>query len=518
MSAEVDLQQLVIDRGPRRAAGARPRHVMTRYVLPAAIVLGFALVVAWAARESFLTSAPVTVVPVVVARAEIQSAGAPLFQAAGWIEPRPTPIVVSSLAEGVIEKLLVVEGQDVRAGDEVARLMDADARLALKQAEADLQLKEAELAGARSELAAAALRLQQPVHLEAALAEADSLLAQAEKELARLPFDIAASEARWNVARQDLDGKRASGQGVAGRLVEKAEGEFNAAAAALGEVRQRKPHLERVVSTLQQRRDALKRQLALKVEEEKQRADAEAKVNAAAARRRQAELAVESARLRLERMVVKSPAGGRVLQLVARPGTRMMGLSANSGQDASTVLTLYDPAMLQVRCDVRLEDVARVQTGQKVRIETASVGQPFAGEVLRVTSQANIQKNTIEVKVAIPDPPPAARPEMLVQATFLAPEMSAAERRSAGQVERLLVPRPLVEEDGEARFVWLAAADGTARRRQVKLGQAAAGELVEVVEGLRVTDKLISGGRERLGDGDRINITGEDATLGMGNH
>ena len=46
------------------------------------------------------------------------------------------------------------------------------------------------------------------------------------------------------------------------------------------------------------------------------------------------------------------------------------------------VENLYDPQMLQVRADVRLEDVPRVQSGQSVRIETASARGPIDGEVL----------------------------------------------------------------------------------------------------------------------------------------
>ena len=41
-------------------------------------------------------------------------------------------------------------------------------------------------------------------------------------------------------------------------------------------------------------------------------------------------------------------------------------------------------------------------------------------------------------------------------------------------------------------------------------------DLVEVIEGLRLTDKVIAGGREGLRDGKRITITGEDSTLGIG--
>ena len=77
--------------------------------------------------------------------------------------------------------------------------------------------------------------------------------------------------------------------------------------------------------------------------------------------------------------------------------------------------------------------------------------------------------------------------------------------------ERILVPRRLVEGEGESRSVWVAEADGTARKRTVTLGEAGTEDLVEVAEGLRPTDRLIAGGRESLEDGDRIAIAGEDA-------
>ena len=120
------------------------------------------------------------------------------------------------------------------------------------------------------------------------------------------------------------------------------------------------------------------------------------------------------------------PISGRVLALLARPGMRLMGQSALGHPEASTVVSLYDPAQLQVRADVRLEDVPRVQPGQKVKIETpAAPGGPLEGVVLFSTSQADIQKNTLSVKVAIHTPPPTLKPEMLCQVTFLSPPRPA---------------------------------------------------------------------------------------------
>src|SRR5262249_46122579 len=113
MSATVDLRQLAVDRATEPH---RSRHIVSGYLMTALILIGFLSVAGWAARESLLPARSVTVVPVLATRAEVQREGAPLFLAAGWIEPRPTPILVTAIAEGVIDQLLVVEGQEVQAG------------------------------------------------------------------------------------------------------------------------------------------------------------------------------------------------------------------------------------------------------------------------------------------------------------------------------------------------------------------------------------------------------------------
>ena len=524
MGDTVDVQQLALDRTRlNRSRTARRRHLVARYVVPATVLAGFAAMLGWAVRDRFLPARPVTVLPVVVARAHVHRAGTPLFQAPGWVEPRPTAVLVAALAEGIVEELLVVEGQPVESGQAVARLIDADAGIALQQAQANLQLMEAELAFARAELAAARLRMQRPVHLAALAAEAESALAQSEQELAGLPFQIRAAEARADYAKQEFDGKQAAGSALAGRLVQRAESTLEGVQSELEELRGRRPILQRQIQAMRQRRDALAEQLELKIEESRRLAGAEAKLKEGQARLRQAQLAVQAAQLRLDRMVVRAPVAGRVLQLVASPGSRVMGSSASSSRDATTVVTLYDPKLLQVRADVRLEDVPLVEPGQPVRIETASAKTPIQGEVLLPTSRANIQKNTLEVKVAIKDPLPTIRPEMLVQVTFLAPEPSGDRSEQSQQSKRLLVPRQLVEETPEGTFVWVADPASTARRQKVTLGSggtaslAAGGteELIEVVEGLKVTDRLISGGRKGLHDGLRIRITSEDPTLGI---
>jgi HlyD family secretion protein len=517
MSSNVDLRQLAVHRGePPLPSLCGSRHFLSRYLLPGAVLVGFLAVVVWAGRDSLFPSKPVTVVPVLTTRAEISQGGTPLFQTAGWVEPRPTPALVTALSEGVIDKLLVVEGQEVQAGEPVARLIETDAKLALQSAEADVRLRKAEAAGAKAALQAARTNMENPVHLEASLAEADAILAQKETELSNLPFQRKTAEGRLELARtmhENLSKTFTAGALSAHRWLE-AENELKASTALAEELKAREPCVKREVKALTAKKDALHKRLELKTEETRQLADAQAQEEVAEARLQQAQAALDTARLRLDRMVVRAPSAGRVLSLIARPGMRLMGLAPSSLQDASTVITLYDPATLQVRADVRLEDVPRVQPGQPVKIETpAAPGGPVDGVVLFTTSQADIQKNTLQVKVAIKNPPPTLRADMLVQVTFLANATPKAKATDAEPL-RLLVLRQLVDIGEGGTRVWIAdQANGVARLRPIKLG-AVVGELVEVIDGLTPADRLISGGREGLYDGQRITITGEDSGVG----
>lgn len=517
MASQIDLRQLAVQRpatGP--ASLPRRRAWLTRWGIPLAIIAGFVGIVGWSARAHWLPAKSVTVVPVILTRAEVQEAGTPLFQAAGWIEPRPTAVMCSALVEGVVEELLVVEGQEVEAKAPVARLVDAEARLNLREAESNLQLREAERDGVQAVLTAARKNVDQPVHLEAAHAEAEAALATLETEIKNLPFLVKVAESRVKLARQDLEGKKIVAEAIAGRSLQKAQSEFDSATAALAELEQRGPNLARQQEAWHRKCDALHTKLKLKTDETRALDEAMANLAAAEARLNQARLAVETATLRLERMVVRSPIKGRVLALNAQPGRRLMGINAASERDASTVVTLYDPDKLQVRADVRLEDVPQVQIGQPVQISTAAIKEPLLGQVLAMTSQADIQKNTLQVKVSIDNPSAVIRPEMLAQVTFLAPQRPGSKSEGEEDPLRLLVPKELVETGDGGSTIWVAdAAQGVARRQAVQVGRAGTDQLVEVTQGLTALDKLIVAGREGLTDGARIRITGGDRTLGV---
>lgn len=513
MTAEVDIRQLAIVRDEVVTPKVRRRrHFVSRYIVPGTLLVGFLLVVVWACRDTLLPPQPVWVVPVLATHSTVQHEGTPLFQAAGWIEPRPTPVRVAALAPGVMERLLVVQDQVVKAGEPVAELVKEDAKLAYDRAVANLKLEEAQLKEVEAELRAAVTRFTQPVHLQAALSEAESELAQIATELKNLPFESRRAQAQLEFAEKDFQGKQTATGAIAGRAISEAKSTVEAAQATVEELQNQANSLTKQQNALTERRDALKTQLKLLADETQAKDGAEAKVEAAKARVDQAHVALAEAKLRLDRMTVRAPIDGRVYQLMAYPGTTLTaGMSGPANADASTVVTLYSPEMLQVRVDARFEDVPKVNLGQPVTIKNPAITTPLTGHVLFVSSEANIQKNTLQVKVAIDKPPSVFKPEMLVDVTFLAPKQQDKVVDISEDL-RLYIPQQLVQRDESGACVWLAdQSGGVARKEPVTTGATGSGGLVEVAGRITIASRIIARGHDGLSNGKRIRVVGEDA-------
>ena len=516
MTIDVDLTELAIDRGgPTGPTVKTRRHMLTRYLLPLILMFGFLSLVVWASQDLVFPPKEVTVVPVFSTAAEVQQEGTPLFKAAGWIEPRPTPVRVAALAPGVVEKLLVVEDQSVKQGEPIAILVNDDAKLDFDRAATSLDLKQAELDEAKALLKAAETRFKQPVHLEASLRAAEALLARVETALRNLPFEIRRAAADRDAARKDYGGKQTAKGVVKGVDIDIAKSKLDSASALVEELRGREESLRGEQTALTRQRDAVKTQLELLADETEALEQSQAKVKAASARMAQARVVVAEAQLQFDRMTIVAPVDGRVFRLIAHPGARIgSGMIQMEGHDGSTVVTMYHPEMLQVRVDVRFQDIPKVALKQPVDIDNPALLSPLTGEVLFISSEADIQKNTLQVKVGIPDPPSVFKPEMLVDVTFLAPNQSERASEPSQEV-RMYVLQQLVHQGDSGPFVWLAdQSDGVARRTVVRTGVTGPNGLVEVTMGLTVASRIIVSGIEGLKNGDRIKVTSEDASLG----
>jgi HlyD family secretion protein len=520
----MDLQGLAVARPVEKGSEGRgsgelplpPVRWFSRYLFPLGLLTGFLGLLAYAIGDQLLPLPEVAVMNVVVQPADQVVVGATLFQAPGWVEPRPTLVNVASLTDGILEELLVVEGEYVSKGQVLARLITADMELELERVENLMAIRQSEVNRSRAEREGLAQKYQQPVHLENSLAEARSELAKVRTQRSQIPYLIQSMEARVKFAQQNWEGKKATQGTLAQRLIDQAEQEYHSLAAELAELQQRGRYLDQEIAALQQRETALERKLELRVDELRMWNEAKARVESAEALLEEAGLQRRQVQLRRQRAEIIAPMNGRILRLLAAPGSSVSDAGIHG---SSTIAEMYDPENLQVRADVRLEDVPKIVTGQPVEVRTAAAGRPIEGFVSHLTSVANVQRNTLEVKVRLVDPPETVKPEMLVTNTFLGTAAETGEGLSQGDSESrrhsIFVPDRLLVQRQEGPAIWVVDGAGRAQLQGVAVERATGSGLLEIKSGLKITDKLITSNTERLKSGQRVRISGFDQVLGQ---
>ncbi|MDG2469443.1 MAG: HlyD family efflux transporter periplasmic adaptor subunit, partial [Pirellulaceae bacterium] len=184
-------------------------------------------------------------------------------------------------------------------------------------------------------------------------------------------------------------------------------------------------------------------------------------------------------------------------------------MTAMKTHDGRSVITMYQPHQLQIRVDVRFEDIPRVSLQQPVSINNPALKKPITGQVLFVSSEADIQKNTLQVKVSIDAPPDFFKPEMLVEVTFLAPKQENLIAETNTET-RIFIPKKHIQNTETGPFVWIADRSASIAKRSFVTTGSSNGPLVEITKGLNIDSRIISVGIENLRDGDRIRIVGED--------
>jgi len=481
----------------------------TRVLLPVLLVGAIAMLMIYSAWNVIAPAEDVRVVPV-MARQDLGPRSSATVQAPGWLEPDPFPIAVPALADGVVEEVLVLEGEPVEAGQVVAKLVTKDAELSLARAAAQVVQREAELVSARAELRAAQSNWDFPIEPQRRVAAAEARLAESRVMMAMWPFELAAEEARTDVAKAEFDRLQRLHENQQCSEIEyiRARQEHEQQRAVTETTRTRKGVLAAQIDSAQAELDAARRALELRIAERRALADAGAQVDRAEASLVLATASRQEAALRLERMSVVSPVTGIVMRREVEPGSKL--IMTSDQPHSQHVVHVYDPARLQVRVDVPLAEAAGVSVGQQARIVAPVLpDKVYRGRVTRVVHEADIQKNTLQVKVAIDDPSPDLKPEILARVQFLALDVTG----DLADEPRLFAPRSLImATSGQSGQVWTVDATGSrAHLRDIRIGAARTGDWVEVIEGLRVGDWLIADGRERLADGDRIRVEGEAA-------
>ncbi|MBI69328.1 MAG: hypothetical protein CMJ38_04820 [Phycisphaerae bacterium] len=180
------------------------RNVITRLGVPVGIVVVTIGVLAVSSYQSFKPSTPVESVTVVVKSIEsdvvdeTSNQGTSIIQAPGWVEAEPYAVYASALTQGIVENILVLEGDGVVKGQPVATLVSDDNRLALDSANAKLKVKEAELDEANASMQS----LADEYNRKKQLVESGAVAAGPTE---RLRLQLLAAEARVGIAMANVD-------------------------------------------------------------------------------------------------------------------------------------------------------------------------------------------------------------------------------------------------------------------------------------------------------------------------
>jgi RND family efflux transporter MFP subunit len=203
----------------------------------------------------------------------------------------------------------------------------------------------------------------------------------------------------------------------------------------------------------------------------------------------------ERAALDVERCSVVAPIDGVIFERRVEPGERIGVEHENAG----ALFALFDPAKVQVRCDVPLADAGSVLPGQLAEVTVdAFKGRTFHGTVLVGGFRADIAKNTLQVKIGLDDAEGLLRPDTLTRVRIMVPGSNDASART-----QVVVPADWVVRDGTRATVLVM--DGGWLRR-VDLGEVTDtgdGWLI-AGDGIRPGEVIVHPSHASLPDGTRI--------------
>jgi HlyD family secretion protein len=457
-----------------------PRIVWWRRALPLLLLLALAGLFLFVARERLAKRIAVQTAAVVVKSISsgVEQPAAVTVQAPGWVEPAPYSVYATALASGIVESVLVLEGDVVEKGQPIAKLVDDDAKLAVARAEAELNSRQAELAAAEA-------NWQHPTALDRSVDVARAQLAESDAALAEIGALVLQKSAERDEAKEVFERFSNTQPGTVPILdVERARYQLQARIAELAAT-------EKKVAVLTAVRTRWQAELAAAEEARRLRIADRRRLDVAKAAVELAEAALAEARLRLERMVVRSPADGVVMELLKAPGSKVM-LEMDAPM-SSHIVHLYDPKRLQVRVDIPLAEAAGVSVGQEAGVVVDVLPDvTFRGRVVRFVHAANLSKNTIQVKVELSDPSPLLKPDMLARAKFLAPAQAATLHSIAAS-------------EGK---VWLLTASGDrVEQRTLALGASYETDWRVVHKGLNPGDVVVVQPPPGLVDGQRVSAS-----------
>ena len=209
--------------------------------------------------------------------------------------------------------------------------------------------------------------------------------------------------------------------------------------------------------------------------------------------------ALEGAAALLEYTLIRAPFDAVVLTKDADVGDIVTPLGAAANAKAA-VVTIADMNSLEVEADVSESNLSQIRLGQPCEIQLDALPDlRFRGEIHMIVPTADRSKATVMVKVRFIDKDSRILPEMSAKVAFLSRSAKAEEQKPRTALNQTAL---VSLKDGKA--VFLVKGDRVAET-PLSLGSPM-GDMVEVLGGVKVGDRVVMNPSDRLKDGSKIKI------------
>ncbi len=198
-----------------------------------------------------------------------------------------------------------------------------------------------------------------------------------------------------------------------------------------------------------------------------------------------ARAAANEARATIGDRVVRAPFSGQVsLRRIS------VGAVVSAGDEIAAVSDLSS-----IKLDFTIPEtmLANVRVGQDISAKAAAFPDYVAsGKIIAIDPVVNPQTRTATLRAILPNRNGQLKPGMLLSVTI------TSKTRTAPAVPELSLVR-----EGDVSFVYTLDADQKAKRIEVKTGTRD-GNLVEIIDGLKVGDQIVTEGVVKLSDGAKV--------------
>jgi len=207
--------------------------------------------------------------------------------------------------------------------------------------------------------------------------------------------------------------------------------------------------------------------------------------------------ALEGASALLEYTMIRAPFDAVVLTKDADIGDIVTPLGAAANAKAS-VVTIADMSSLEVEADVSESNLSRVKLDQPCEIQLDALpDQRFRGEIHMIVPTADRSKATVMVKVRFVDKDKRILPEMSAKVAFLSRPVAGDEKRP-----RIALSQSAVVNRKNQKEVFLVKGSSVVETPVSLGGQI--GDMVEVLQGVKVGDVVVLNPPDRLKNGSKI--------------